>query len=58
MRYDYYCPLPECGEVIRDYDKAMADPDPVCPKCGNKVERLFDRQTVFIRGCTTPGRKN
>ncbi len=55
MRYDYFCPNKECNNEIRDYEKSLNDPAPVCPKCGGEVERLFDRQTVFFKGFTTPG---
>jgi predicted nucleic acid-binding Zn ribbon protein len=55
MRYDYYCPNPECKIVVRDIDKSLEDPAPCCPRCGIMLERLFDRQVVYFRGFTTPG---
>jgi predicted nucleic acid-binding Zn ribbon protein len=55
MRYDYYCPNKTCNLVLRDIDKPLDDPDPACPGCGGRLERLFDKQVVFFRGFTTPG---
>lgn len=51
-RYDYSC---QCGEVIRDHEKMMNDPNPPCPKCGKELNRLYDQQVVYFKGITSPG---
>ncbi|MBV9074053.1 MAG: zinc ribbon domain-containing protein [Acidobacteria bacterium] len=42
----------ECTQCRHRFEKiqSVSDPDPVCPKCGSKVERLLHAPAVQFKG--------